>query len=482
MAIGQRHQTNTMLYTVITFVALFIVAASVAVIYYLQAEKLRTNAAASQSQLNEMATPGEQRIGMGKIVGSKQSRESYLGKMVDYLDRATSLIIGGIPEDTTAEVKIDTVNRFVTETLNPLVQQYPDIQSSDPNTTGLTQIIKKLKIRLDNTSAEIIALNGQLKDLQNRFDDAVAASFEKEKTLLSEKEKYQKQVDEIQTNYNELKALMEQTSEQQVKILAAQLNDEKVNSKQLKDQLLKTDATLKMAEDRTAFLQKKIQGTMPVPDMEVMAFKPDGKIILIDEQARIVHLNIGSDNHVYPGLTFSVYDKSIPIPKDGKGKAEIEVFDVAKTFSAARIIYSERKNPVIQDDIVVNLIWDSDKTTMFVVAGEFDLDGNGQVDTDADEKIKSLIEKWGGKVTDNVSVNTDFVILGEPPRIRVKPSREQLEVDPLATEKYEASLQKLAHYKEIQSQAQTLSVPVFGIERFLYFIGYKAKATSAGAW
>ena len=93
-----------------------------------------------------------------------------------------------------------------------------------------------------------------------------------------------------------------------------------------------------------------------------------------------------------------------------------------------------------------------------------------------------LLAKWGRKLTDTVSVNEDFVILAEPPRISAQPSRAQPEVDPLATEKYEASLQKLADYKEIQSQAQTLSVPVFGIERFLYFIGYKAKATSAGAW
>jgi hypothetical protein len=203
---------------------------------------------------------------------------------------------------------------------------------------------------------------------------------------------------------------------------------------------------------------------------------------LIDNQAQIVHLNIGSDDRVYPGLTFSVYEKGMPIPKDGKGKAEIEVFDVAKTFSAARIITSNIKRPIIQDDIIANLIWDSEKTNVFVVAGEFDLDSDGVIDYDAVDKIKALIEKWGGSVTDTISIDTDFLVLGRTPQVLERPTFEQLEVDPMAMEKHEASLQKLDSYKEVRGRAQALSVPVFNYERFLYFTGYKTQTVRAGAF
>jgi hypothetical protein len=119
---------------------------------------------------------------------------------------------------------------------------------------------------------------------------------------------------------------------------------------------------------------------------------------------------------------------------------------------------------------------------VFVVAGQFDLDDDGNIDYGAADKIKALIEKWGGKVADNVSVDTDFVVLGKPPEVLRKPNFEQMEVDPMAMEKYEASLQKRTSYKQVQDRAKVLSVPVFNTERFLYFIGYKAQSARPGAF
>ena len=117
-----------------------------------------------------------------------------------------------------------------------------------------------------------------------------------------------------------------------------------------------------------------------------------------------------------------------------------------------------------------------------MVAGEFDLDSDGDIDYEAGKKIEALIEKWGGRVADTVSIETDFLVLGSAPQIRIKPTFEEMEVFPMAMEKYEAALKKRTHYKKIQSQAQTLSVPVLNIGRFLYFIGYKGQAGRAGAF
>ena len=614
MAAGKRAQSNAMLYTVITFVGLFILSTVLAVIYYLKAEDYKNEAATLRTQRDELASSAEMRK-IGAIVGVKQRAKSRLGTMIDYLDEMVSLIMGTLPEDTSAEVKVDTVKRktkdtiellaqtqleqpetpetedvglkaiakeFVdllvegqfstatenfdttmkdtlptekleevwnvtTEQTGPFKQQIgvraekelsydvvfvtcefergpldikvvynsegqvaglffpptpPEVLESyqrisetetetttetiteniDPNTTGLIRIIEKLKINLDNTTNTALVLREQLEQLRNRFDDAMAAGFEKEQILLAEKEKYQQQVNDIKQDYSELEALMKQSTDQQVQTLMAQLDDERANRKKLNQELLKTQAELKMAENRMKRAQKELRVLVPPPDSEVAAYKSDGKIILIDDSAKIAHLNIGSDDRVYRGLTFSVYEKNMPIPKDGKGKAEIEVFDVGRSFSAARIIRSEIKRPIILDDIVANLIWDSDKTNVFVVVGEFDLDSDGDIDYDAVDKIKSLIEKWGGRVADDISIDTDFLVLGRPLQVRGKPTFEQMEVDPMAMEKYEASLQKLAHYKEVQTRAQVLSIPVFNAERFLYFIGYKEQSTAAGAF
>jgi hypothetical protein len=605
MPAGKRQQ-NAMLYTVITFVFFFIVSTVLAVVFYLQAEKHRTESTALQNQINDLASGAElQKI--GAIVGSKQPRKSRLGTMVDYLNRTVSLIIGGLPEDKSAEVKVDTANRKVkdlftllarkhitvestepnvptnelvtllanqqfanvTEDFNEILKnelppekleetwkatidqlgafkkqiglrtekqadydvvlvtcefekdcldvkivyndkkqvvglflaptpleilesywQKPDvaaqkpsyIEIDDPNTIGLVRVIEKLITKIDNTADAETDLQEKLERLKNRFDDAMAASFEKEQTLLAEKEKYQQQVDDIKHDYNDLKIMLRQTSDQQVQTCMAQLEDERNNRKNLNQQLLKTEAELTITQERVKRTQKQLDKLLPPPDNEIAAYKPDGKIILIDESTKVVHLNLGSDDHVYQGLTFSIYEKNIPIPRDGKGKAEIEVFNVGKNISVARITSSNPKKPIILNDVVANLIWDSGKTNVFVVAGEFDLNADGETDYEAADKIKALIKKWGGTVADDISIDTDFLVLGTTPAVLKRPTFEQMEVDPMAMEKYEASLQKLTSYKEMQSRAQTLSIPVFNLERFLYFIGYKTLSARPDAF
>ena len=477
---AKRQASDAMLYTLILFVGLFIAATTVAVIYYVKFEDQRTIAEKAERDLLDIATPSElQRI--GTIVGAKQPRKSRLGTMVDYLDEMVYLVIGGLPEDKSAEVKVNDANRNFKDTLT-LAQAHIDPASIDPNTTGLIQIIQKLKTKLDNTIEAMQATDEQLTDLRNDFNDAMIETYKKERAWLAEKEEYRRQVDTIKQDYNDLEALLEQTSEKRVQALMAQLDEEKANYEQEHQEKLKIQAQLKMTQDRMKRYQDELRKIVPLPDNEVVAHKSDGKIILVDDPAKVVHLNIGRDDHVYPGLTFAVYDKNMPIPKDGRGKAEIEVFSVEKNISTARIIYSEIKRPIILDDIVANLIWDSDKTNVFMIEGEFDLDSDGNIDKDAVDKIKALIGKWGGRVADTISIDTDFLVLGSSPSVLRRPTLSELEMDPMATERYEASRQKLAQYKEIQSQVQALLIPVFNYERFLFFIGYKTQVGRAGAF
>ena len=481
MPATKRAPNNAMLYTVITFVGLFIVATVAAIVLYLKFEEQRKELNSLRDQKQELATSQEW-TKRGALVGPKQRNQSYLGKTLSYLDEMVYLVVGGLPEETSAEVKVDTANREVKEVLAALADKHIDIAAVDPNTTGLVRIIEKLKIRLDETTDKVLTVQSELEELQNKFDDAMKAGFEKEQTLLAEKEKYQLLVNEISQDYNDLKTLMKKTTEQQVQALVSQLEQERAGSKRLNQNLLKTKAELKIVENRIKYLQKDIAAIKPLPDSEARAFEPDGKTILVDYQTKVVHLNIGSRDHVYQGLTFPVYDKNLPIPKNGKGKAEIEVFNVEENISAARILRSEIKRPIVVGDVVANLIWDSKKTNTFAVVGEFDINGDGNTDYDGVEKIKALIEKWGGKVTEKVLVETDYLVLGAIPNVLKRPTFEQLEVDPMAIDKYESSLQNLADYKQAQNRAQSLSVPVFNTERFLHFIGYKTQSSRAGAY
>lgn len=482
MPIGKKAASDTTLYALIAFVALFIVAATVAVIFYLNFEEQRGLADTAQRRLDEIASSAElQKI--GSLVGADERPEkTRLKSMLDYLDRAVSLIVPGAPAETSAEVKVNEAATKVRETITALAKQNPELADVDPNASML-QITEKLNSALSNTRAEGAAAKEELATLQNRFDDAMKASLDKEKALLEEKDKFQQQYETARKGYDELKSLLEKKTDEQVKDLYAKLDQERAGNEETNKQLLRTQAEMRTAEERIQrILKEDVWPIRPPPDIEVKAFEPDGKVILVDSQAKIVHINLGGDDHVYRGLTFSVYDKNQPIPRDGKGKAEIEVYDISENISAARIIRSELKNPIVVEDIVANLIWDSKTANTFVIAGNFDLNGDGADDADAVEKIRGLVEKWGAKVSDSVTVNTDFVVLGTPPNIPTKPTLEQMEIYPDAMEKYESAVERLANYKQVQSQAQALSIPILNADRFLYFIGYKTQAGKPGAF
>jgi hypothetical protein len=479
MPVG-KYQSKTMQYATITFVALFVIAATAGVVFYLKAEEYRTKMITAQGQIEELATSAELQ-NIGSLVGESQLHKSRLGSILDYLDKVTYLVIGGVAEETSAQVKAETVQRQGQELIGAL-SRYLDLQVEDVNTIGLIRLAGKVKTKLEEMTVTLEDLQQQHDKLQGRFTDAMASGTEKEKTLLAEKEKYQQEVNDIKKDYAALKVLLEQSADQQVKTLDDQLRAEKDNSKILNQELLKTQAELTIAEDRIKNIQDKLQKLVPPPDMEIAAFKPDGQIILIDPHTKVVHLDIGRKDGVYQGLTFSVYEKNMPIPKNGKGKAEIEVFNVGESISAARIIRSEISRPIVLDDTIANLIWDSDKKNIFVVAGDFDLDDDGSIDYDGENKIAGLIEKWNGVAEDSISVGTDFVVLGSQPEIPRKPTFEQLETDPMAMDKYEAALERLSRYKQVLKQANRFSIPIFNTERFLYFIGYKTQTTRPGAF
>jgi hypothetical protein len=481
MPIGKKSSTDSTLYALIAFVTLFIIAATAGVIYYLKSEEQHGLAEAAQKKLSEYASPAEQQK-IGAIIGSEQSGKSKLKVMSDYLDQAVSLILPGLPGDTSAEVKVNEATAKVKEIVAAVAKQYPEMNDIDPNST-LLQVADKLNASLANTKASEAGIKGQLDNLQAQFDDAKKVSMEKENTLLAEKDRLQQQFDKVRTGYDELKVLLEKKSDEQVKDLYGKLDQERTGREETNKQLLKSQAELQMAQDRIQkILKESVWPVQPPPDTEIKAFEPDGKIILVDDQAKTVQINLGINDHIYRGLTFAVYDRGQPIPRSGKGKADIEVYNIGDSFSAARIIRSDKKNPIVADDIIANLIWSPTKANTFVVAGDFDLKGDGVIDNDAVAKIRGLVEKWGGKVADTVTMNTDYVILGTPPAVPSKPTMQDTEKYPNAMEKYERAVQQAAGYKDIQSQAQALSIPILNADRFLYFIGYKTQAGNPGAF
>jgi len=487
---GKRRQSNAMLYTLITFVGLFIIATTVAVIYYVKAEELRTTTKEAQDELSDMATTEEIRT-VGAIVGAQLPGQSNLGTALQHFDAMTGLVMGSPVPVTSAEVKVsnarDAVGALMTRaepyiTLPAADPNAADPNGPDPNGVALTTMMAELLGGLERTIDEKDAVALQLQELQQRFNDATALWQQTEQDLTTQVGSYQQQVEETKADYNNLKSLLEQNSEQRAANLLKQLEDERTKSRQLNQDLLKTQAQLQVAQQRLGDALTEVTKVKPQPDQEAAAHTADGSIVLVDESAGIVHVNLGSDDRVYRGLTFSVYDRASGIPRDGVGKAEVEVFSIAKKTAIARVLSSDKRNPIATNDIVANLIWDTDKANEFVIAGDFDLNKDDKPDYNAPEAIQALIEKWGGAVSQAVSAKTDFVILGTKPAVPSEPTLEDLAVDPDAQQKYNAAQRRLAYYNNIQEQAQALYIPIFTYDRFLHFTGYQNQIGKPGVF
>jgi len=504
MPAGKRRQSNAMLYTLITFVGLFITATTVAVIYYVKAEELRSQVKEQQDRMETLATDSEFQ-NLGSIVGQKAPRQSSLGKMVAHLDEMVLLVKGAPVETTSAEIKVASAVKAVNSVLQgagayimlpapepnaaPAAAAEPNAppQAAEPNAVtpqrvALTAVISDLLAKLNQTTELKNATDKQLGDLQKKFDDAIATWDGTQQKLASDVDLYRQQVDQIKTDYNDLQARVEKNSSERAQLLTDQIEQAKNETKQLNQNLLRTQAELNVAQGRLQGALTQVAETRPAPDNEAPAFKPDGEVILVDDAAGVIRLNLGSEDRVYRGLTFSIYDRSAGIPRDGKPKAEVEVFMIDRKVSAARVLSVGRKNPIVTGDLVANLIWDSSKENQFVVAGEFDLDGDGGPDYDAIRKIEALIQRWGGVVTNEVSATTDFVVLGKEPLVPAEPTLDQQTQDPTAKEKFDAIRQNNERYNEVRQRAEALWIPIFSYDRFLHFTGYASQVRKPGAF
>ncbi len=503
MPAGKRRQSNAMLYTLITFVGLFVVATTAAVIYYVRAEDLRSTTKNLQDEMNKMVSSEESR-NIAAIVGTRLPGQSNLGTVISHLDQMVELVKGGPVRVTSPEVKLTETK----QALQPLLQRartYVTLpgaaraavdpnaaKKADPNkpadpnaaaapTIVLATLISDLLGKLDKTTAEKNASDQQLATLKARFDDAAKVMEETKQKLTSDVKACEDQVGQIKAEYAKLSALLDQKSKEQLGTILGDLEKTRAQAKQFNEELLKTQAQLNVAEGRMTAALDKVNEVQPAPDKEAPAFKVDGHVALVDEGAGIIQIDLGSEDHIYQGLTFSVYDRAGGIPRDGKPKAQVEVFAINPKAATARVLTWDRRNPIATGDLIANLIWDRDRPNQFIVVGEFDLNGDGKPDYDGVTKIEALIQRWGGTVAKEVTARTDYLILGTEPKVPTQPTPEAQTADPTALEKYNAAKQKNDQYNQILQAAKIFGIPVFSYNRFLYFTGYAAQANKPGA-
>jgi hypothetical protein len=470
MPAGKFSQSNAMLYTVITFVGLFVIATAASIWFYVKAEGYRTQRETMEDTISEIANSRE-RSTRAKLVGKPLKKHSYMGTMLSYFDDMVLAITGQTPEETTASVKRNATVSKINETMQALGDDADAAYGIEG--VNLLQTIIQLKTDLDAARGNARDMEKMLRDIEDDYDATVSNFRSNEKKLIDDKNAFQTLARKREAEYKQIEEFMEKSTDDQIGIIEGKLKNAEQRFRQKNLDLLGLQTKLTETENALRTARDKLESIKPQPNVEVFAYRADAKIVDVDLESKVVFLDIGSDDHVYPGLTFGIFDDGAPIPEDGKGKGEIEVYDVRNHVSMAKIVIYSKRNPIVPDDVAINLVWDSKTNNKFVVAGGFDFDRNGSVDRDGNEKVKQLIEEWNGRVADEVTIETDVIVLGTEPRIPAKPSAEQIEFDPMVEQRYNEAREKLRQYNSIIEKAQVFSIPIFNQKQFMYLIGHE---------
>jgi predicted nucleic acid-binding Zn-ribbon protein len=337
---------------------------------------------------------------------------------------------------------------------------------------------------LSTMASTVTARTKQIDDLQKQLEQAKQANAAQAQQFEQQRQELDKQVAAIrqeqanaQTALSQYQTSKNQDVEQIQAGHAAQLKQMQDAQNQLTVQTQELQRQLKDANTQISTLQTKL-GENRINTQDPITRHADGRIIRMPARD-VVYINLGQAESVTPGLTFEVYDKIEGIPPVGdpttedklpRGKASIEVVRVGNGSSECRVVRQTPGTQMSEGDLIANLVYDPNVKYNFVVYGDFDVDRNNVATPQEADVIKRLITQWGGKIRDQVNVDTDFVVLGKEPVLPTF-TKEELQ-DPFNAKKLDDAQRALDAYTKVRDTARDLHIPILNQNRFLYLIGY----------
>jgi hypothetical protein len=329
---------------------------------------------------------------------------------------------------------------------------------------------------------QIAALNTQLKESNDARQTALADRNNEVERVKQLTEAHQKTIDTMNADIDRYRAEVEQ-----YRNAVDQAKDFMTKEvEKARDEGTKTAAALSeknrglenenlQLKDQLAKLREQNKPNLLRPTSE--AALVDGSIIGLNPSGNEVTISLGAKDKVILGMSFAVYSDAAAIKPDATtgnypaGKATIEVINIGETSSTCRVTHEIRGNPIVRGDVIANAIYDPSKVYTFLVYGNFDANGDGVATPGEADDIRAMITAWGGKVTDELTGNVDFLVLGQRPQLPPKPRAD----DPPAVVGEYIRLDTLAQrYDRLLEQATSTSMPILNENRLYTLIGRRA--------
>ncbi len=458
-------QRRTPPYLLIVFVILFIFATVMAVLFFNKFNTAEEGVAKLEQTQKQLISTGE-------------SRNADIAAMIREYDKSKQ---SGVPRTVVGQLRAEVTSLAADITGSPnsgyeeakerIEQTFKAI--NPPARHGLLAHMKDFNDLLGTKESQLVKLNGEAEQFraevtkgQERLAAAEAAHqkalAEKDAQFAASEAKYKAFTEQNDAKREEDKKKFDESVEDLRKQVAAVAKDLEARARE-------RDLWKKKYEDLLASIAR------PPLDPDKVVYRPDGKVVSVVSTEGMVYLNIGSKDRVTEGLQFSVYPYT-GIPQNGKGKGVVEVINVSLDVCEARIIQQSKDAPIIAGDLAANLVFDSLRKYNLLVEGNFDLNSTGEATPVGNKAIKELIRRYGGNIVKDLTIETDFVVLGDAP---LKPKKPEDSARQEEWDLYQERMKEYNRYQQIKDSAAGMKIPVISSRRFLDLIGYvptKSKA------
>lgn len=457
---AKREGLNSVTVWMIVFVGLWLVSTVFLVILYTGQENLVADHAKMQAKY-ATAINSQQEKSIDLIKSAQAGGPTMVG-LLEEARSTTAELATGEATDAPPAIKAKHDQIMATIKADGLVPN-PDTFANLSYHQALTQLYEAYKAaqnvrkaaearaaQLDSQMTAMVEAEAALKaDFEKKTREATERLAQAEGERIAHRTERDQMIETLQEAQNEARKRhdLELTSARQDKLTAEQ----------------ETGAIQK----RLGSFQNKVGGLMPGPTKLSTARNPDGRILTAVPGDKVVYINLGKKDSLTLGLKFGVYSAQTGIPEDGRAKAQIEVASISDSSAECIITQIAPNAMVMEGDLIANPIYDPKNPLTFVVAGEFDLDRDGMNDRNGNLVIEDLVKKWGGKVTDELTPLTDFVVLGarpRSPRTAGGPGSDSGQAPPPNP--------NAERYERITDQASKFSIPMLNQEVFLNYLGY----------
>lgn len=398
-------------------------------------------------------------------LAQKAGNKSVVGYLSDNYRAVMQAVTGGANETVDGlRTKIAARLGVKPEEVSSAPPLLDAIAERDSRIDGLTKQLNAAEAGRKTALADLLNETARVKSIEEQHTKTVAA-------LTAEVGKYKDEVEQYRLGTDSARTKMDTD-------LAKRFGEFQAREDELLAKIAKLQEDLIVQQSIIAELRDKAAGSVLKPQDEYALV--DGTVVGMSSGTNAI-ISLGSRQKIQLGMTFSVYTDATAVKPDRNGaypppKATLEVINVGENSSTARIKNETKGNPVVAGDVIVNPLYDPKKVYTFLLYGNFDANGDGIATPSERGDLQAIIENWGGKVTDDLTGNVDFLVLGERP---VLPPRPSADAPVEVVQEYIRLSKAIDRYDALYKQSIATGLPLLNENRLYTLLG-RGRTRTAG--